>query len=45
VKKLKVDVLTMFPHKHGFFEKLFKPSVTKQLSFLNNAPLLAFKSK
>lgn len=45
VKKLKVDVLTMFPHKHGFFERLFKPSVTKQLSFLNNAPLLAFKSK
>lgn len=45
VKKLKVDMLTMFPHKHGFFERLFKPSVTKQLSFLNSAPLLAFKSK
>jgi nucleotide-binding universal stress UspA family protein len=45
VKKLKVDLLTMFPHKHGFFERLFKPSVTRQLSFLNNAPLLAFKSK
>jgi nucleotide-binding universal stress UspA family protein len=45
VRKVKVDMLTMFPHKHGFFERLFKPSVTKQLSFLNNAPLLAFKSK
>jgi hypothetical protein len=38
-------MLTMFPHRHSFFEKLMKPSVTKQLSFLNSAPLLAFKSK
>ncbi|MBX2962251.1 MAG: universal stress protein [Cyclobacteriaceae bacterium] len=45
VTKIKVDMLTMFPHKHTFFQKLMKPSVTKQLSFLNNSPLLAFKSK
>ncbi|MBX2967559.1 MAG: universal stress protein [Cyclobacteriaceae bacterium] len=45
IKKVKVDVLTMFPHKHSFFEKLFNRSVTKQLSFLNSAPLLAYKSK
>jgi len=45
VTKIKIDMLTMFPHRHSFFEKLMKPSVTKQLSFLNNAPLLAFKSK
>jgi nucleotide-binding universal stress UspA family protein len=44
VTKIKVDMLTMFPHQYGFFEKLFKRSVTKQLSYYNSVPLLAFKS-
>ncbi len=45
VTKIKVDMLIMFPHRHSFFEKLTKPSITNQLSFLNNAPLLAFSAK
>ena len=43
VTKIKVDMLTMFPHHYTFFEKLFKKSVTKQLTFYSNVPLLAFK--
>ncbi len=45
VTKIKVDMLAMFPHHYGFFEKLFKRSVTKELSYQNTVPLLAFKSK
>jgi nucleotide-binding universal stress UspA family protein len=45
VTKIKVDMLTMFPHQYTFFEKLFKKSVTKQLTFYSNVPLLAFKGK
>jgi len=43
VKKMKVDLLTLFPHQHSFLEKLFKGSVTKQLTYQNSVPLLAFK--
>lgn len=43
VTNIRVDMLMMFPHQHSFFEKLFKPSVTKQMTFQNNVPLLAFK--
>jgi nucleotide-binding universal stress UspA family protein len=43
VTKIRVDMLMMFPHHYSFFEKLFKRSVTKQMTFQNNVPLLAFK--
>lgn len=43
VTNIRVDMLMMFPHQYSFFEKLFKRSVTKQLTFHNNVPLLAFK--
>ncbi|MCU0397559.1 MAG: universal stress protein [Cyclobacteriaceae bacterium] len=45
VTKIKVDMLTMFPHHYSFFEKLLKRSVTKQLTYQNSVPLLAFKQK
>jgi nucleotide-binding universal stress UspA family protein len=45
VTNIKVDMLAMFPHQYGFFEKIFKRSVTKELTYLNDVPLLAFKSK
>ena len=43
VRKINIDMLSMFPHQYSFFQKLVKPSVTKQLSYINTAPLLAFK--
>jgi nucleotide-binding universal stress UspA family protein len=41
VNKIKIDMLTMFPHHYSFFEKLFKRSVTKQMTYQNMVPLLA----
>ncbi|MCU0356704.1 MAG: universal stress protein [Cyclobacteriaceae bacterium] len=43
VTKIRVDMLAMFPHHYSFFEKLFKRSVTKQLTYQNDVPLLAIK--
>jgi nucleotide-binding universal stress UspA family protein len=39
----KVDMLAMFTHELSFFEKLFGKSVTRQMAFLGNVPLIAFK--
>ena len=45
VVKIRVDLLAMFPHQYTFFERLVKRSVTKQLTYHNSVPLLAFKKK
>ncbi len=38
----KADLLAMFTHRLDFYEKLFGKSVTRQLAFHNNVPLLTF---
>jgi len=43
VKKRKNSILTMFPENQNFFEKLFFSSVTKDLSFNLNKPLLSIR--
>jgi len=43
VLKHKTDMLAMFTHKLTFFEKLFGKSITRQMAFLGNVPLLTFK--
>jgi nucleotide-binding universal stress UspA family protein len=45
VKALKADLIIMFTHKRNFYEKLFNRSMTKQMAFQSNVPLLAFKGK
>jgi len=43
ILKHKTDMLAMFTHRLTFFEKLFGKSVTRQMAFLGNVPLLTFK--
>lgn len=43
VIKNKIDMLAMFTHELTFFEKLRGKGITRQVAFLNNVPLLAFK--
>ncbi len=38
----KADLLTMFTHKLDFYEKLFGKSITRQLAFHAQVPLLTF---
>lgn len=38
----KADILVMFTHKLGFFEKLFSRSVTRKLAFHSYIPMLTF---
>lgn len=38
----KADILTLFTHKLGFYEKLFGKSITRQLTFHARLPLLIF---
>jgi nucleotide-binding universal stress UspA family protein len=45
VQKLRADLVIMFTHKRNFYEKLFNRSMTKQMAFQSNVPLLAFKGK
>ncbi|HEU5290420.1 MAG TPA: universal stress protein [Cyclobacteriaceae bacterium] len=45
VQALKADLVIMFTHKRNFYEKLFNRSMTKEMAFQTNIPLLAFKSK
>ncbi len=40
-----VDVLAMLDHKRGFFEELFKHSMTQQLAYHTQVPLLAIPEK
>lgn len=43
VIKHKTDMLAMFTHELTFFEKLFDKSITRQMAFIGNVPLLTFK--
>jgi nucleotide-binding universal stress UspA family protein len=43
VIKHKTDILVMFTNELTFFEKLFGQSVTREVAFLSNVPLLTFK--
>lgn len=40
-----VDMLAMLNHKRGFFEELFKQSMTQQLAYHTKVPLLAIPEK
>lgn len=42
-KSHKLDMLTMIPRKHSFFERLFKKSVTKNIAVDIDIPLLSFR--
>ncbi|NMH26886.1 universal stress protein [Flavobacterium silvaticum] len=37
-----IDLLALLNHKRGFFENLFKTSLTKKLAFHSKIPILAF---
>jgi len=36
----KVDMLVMVEHQRGFFDQVFRSSITRQMSMLTNVPLL-----
>jgi nucleotide-binding universal stress UspA family protein len=40
-----IDVLALTTHKRSFFERIFKPSVTKKFLFQTHIPLLVFQSR
>lgn len=40
-----IDILTMLPYKKGFFERLFKPSLTKKLTIDFEIPILSIPIK
>lgn len=42
IQEIDADLLTMFTHKLGFYEKLFGRSVTRELAFYAHVPLLTF---
>ncbi|MBA2728979.1 MAG: universal stress protein [Parachlamydiaceae bacterium] len=43
VADVKADILAMWTHESGFFEKLFKTSFSKEVAFHSLVPLLTFK--
>ena len=43
VTEAKADLLAMFTHDVTFYEKLFNRSLTRQMAFHSNIPLLAFR--
>jgi nucleotide-binding universal stress UspA family protein len=45
IRQSKADLLTTFTHELNLFEKLFGLSVTRELAYQGNIPLLAFKRK
>ena len=45
IRQSKADLLTTFTHELTLYEKLFGLSVTRQLAYQGNIPLLAFKRK
>jgi len=40
-----VNMIGVFPKGHGFLDRLFNKSITKQLVFYTDIPLLAMKGK
>jgi len=45
IRQSKADLLTTFTHELNLYEKLFGLSVTRELAYQGNIPLLAFKRK
>jgi nucleotide-binding universal stress UspA family protein len=45
IRQSKSDLLTTFTHELNLYEKLFGLSVTRELAYQGNIPLLAFKRK
>jgi nucleotide-binding universal stress UspA family protein len=43
VTEQKADLVCLFSHQHGFYDKLFNRSQTKKIAFQSKVPLLAFK--
>jgi nucleotide-binding universal stress UspA family protein len=43
VKEKKIDVIALMMRRRNLLEKLFEPSLTKQLLFQSNIPLLVFR--
>ena len=43
VSQVDADWIAMLTHKRSFFEKLYNPSLTKEMSFHSKIPLLALK--
>jgi nucleotide-binding universal stress UspA family protein len=41
IKKQKVDLIVMEQANHSFFHELFYPSVTKEIAFSSNVPVMA----
>lgn len=44
IKEREIDVMALTKHKRGFFERIFKPSITKKFLFQSHIPLLVFQS-
>lgn len=42
VSEHKADLVCLFTHHHGFYDKLFNRSQTKKIAFQSKVPLLAF---
>ena len=45
ISEREIDVLALNTHKRGFFERIFRPSVTKKFLFQTHIPLLIFQSR
>jgi nucleotide-binding universal stress UspA family protein len=45
VRENNIDIISMTTHKRGFFARLFKTSLTKQMLFHSKKPILVFHSK
>lgn len=43
VNEIQADMLVTSPRKHGFFEKLFSQSVTREMVFQTDIPILCLK--
>ncbi|MDP1801767.1 MAG: universal stress protein [Bacteroidota bacterium] len=45
IEEYAVDVVTMLPHKHNLFQRMFKEGYTKKMAFHTNIPLLTMPSR
>ncbi|MFT6149975.1 MAG: nucleotide-binding universal stress UspA family protein [Saprospiraceae bacterium] len=44
VEDEKIDILVMITHRYSFFKRLFNPSLTKQMTFETEVPLLVYQA-
>jgi len=45
IKEREIDVMALNTRKRGFFQRIFKPSITKKFLFQTHIPLLIFQSR